>query len=53
MLIAIVPVVVLVLGLPLWALATKPVAVEAGRLMFACGLLVVLFVAARQTVHLP
>ncbi len=53
MTVAIVPVVVLVLGLLLWALASKPIAVEAGRLMFACGLLVSLFVMARTTLHLP
>ncbi len=53
MTIAIVPVVVLVLGLLLWGLATKPIAVEAGRLMFACGLLVSLFVMAKTTLHLP
>jgi len=53
MLIAIVPVVVLVLGLLLWALAAKPLVAEAGRLMFGCGLLVALLVATRTTLHLP
>ena len=52
MLISWYPVVVLVLGLLLWALSSKPVPIEAGRLMFFAGLLVTLLVLARTTVRL-
>ena len=53
MLIAILPVIVLVLGLLLWALSSNPVPKEAGRIMFFCGLLVVCFVAAKYSVRVP
>jgi hypothetical protein len=53
MLIAIVPVVVLILGLLIWALAANPVPKEAGRLMFFAGMFIAVWISARATVHLP
>lgn len=47
------PLLVCVLGLLCYALASSPKASEAGRLAFACGLLVTLLVYAHGTVHLP
>jgi Na+/phosphate symporter len=52
MLIAIFPLLILVLGILLWALATNPVLKEAGRIMFFCGLLVVCFIAAKQAIRI-
>lgn len=52
MLISLVPLLVAVLGLLVYALASNPKAAEAGRLAFACGLLVTLLVAAHSTVRL-
>ena len=52
MLIAIVPILVLVVGLLMWALAANPKLQEAGRLMFFCGLLVSCFVVSRVTFRL-
>lgn len=49
MLIAIIPIVVLIVGLLMWVLATNAVVKEAGRIMFFCGMLVTTFVAARVT----
>lgn len=47
------PLLVCVLGLLCYALASSPKASEAGRLAFACGLLVTLLVYAHGTIHLP
>ena len=52
MLIAIIPIVALILGILLWALAANPLVKEAGRLTFFCGMLVTLLVAAHYTVHI-
>jgi len=49
MLITIIPVVILVLGLLMWALATAPIVKDAGRIMFACGMLVLTLALARVT----
>lgn len=49
MLFAIIPIVALILGLLLW----RPEAKDIGRVLFACGVLVTLFVAAKYTLHLP
>jgi hypothetical protein len=51
MFIAIVPVVVMVLGLLLWTLGSGK-AQPIGEKMFTCGLLVTLFVFARVTVRI-
>lgn len=53
MLIALVPIVALIIGLLLWALASNTIVKDAGKIMFFCGVLVALFVAAKQTVHIP
>jgi len=53
MLYAILPVLVLVIGLLLWALATNPIVKEAGRLMFATGLFVSVWMFSHATVRLP
>jgi Na+/phosphate symporter len=45
MTLVLIPIVVCVLGLVLYLLASNPKAQEVGRLMFFCGLLVVLFAA--------
>lgn len=52
MLIAWLPVVVAVLGILLWALASQPIPKEAGRILFAAGVLVTLLAAGRHTVEL-
>lgn len=50
------PVVVLVVGILLWAVSIRSanpgIAPEAGRLMFACGLLALCFALAGHTVSL-
>lgn len=53
MLIAIVPVVVAVVGLLMYALCKDVKLAEIGRLAFSCGLLVSLFVVARTTLRIP
>lgn len=53
MLIAIIPVIVCLLGLLLYALASNPKVAELGRLAFVCGLFVTVYVASRQTLRLP
>jgi hypothetical protein len=53
MIIAFVPIVVLVIGLLMWALAGNPIVKDAGRGMFFIGLAVAVFISARATVHLP
>jgi hypothetical protein len=52
MLIAIIPLVALVAGILMYALAQNAKIVEIGRAMMWCGLLVTLAVAAHQTVKL-
>jgi len=49
MLIAIIPIVVLVVGLLMWVLATNPVVKEAGKIMFFCGMFVTTLTAAHVT----
>ncbi len=52
MIIAWVPVLVLIVGLLMWALPSPPLIKDAGRIMFCCGLLVTLFTSAHTTVTL-
>ncbi len=52
MFIAIIPIVALVLGLLLWALATHPLVKDAGRITFAAGMLVTLFVASHYALRI-
>jgi hypothetical protein len=44
---------VAIVGLLVYALASNPKAAEVGRLLFACGLLVFLFTVGGGTVGLP
>lgn len=52
MLIAIVPLVVAIIGALVYALASNAKAVELGRALFWCGVLVTLLVEAHYTVKL-
>lgn len=47
--VAIIPLLVAVAGLVIYAMSDNPKTAECGRLMFACGLLAVCFIAAHQT----
>lgn len=49
--IAIIPLIVCIVGLLLWALATNAILKRAGEYMFACGLLVTLFVVATKVLR--
>jgi Na+/phosphate symporter len=51
MLIAIVPLIVMVLGLVVWFVSSNPKVSEAGRLAFFCGLLVLTMVLAKETLR--
>jgi len=53
MVIAVIPFVVCIVGLLMWALASNALVKDAGRIMFAAGLLVTLFVFAAKLVHVP
>ncbi len=53
MLTILVPALVLVIGLLLWALATNPVVKEAGRYWFIIGSAVCVWLAAHAVVRLP
>ncbi len=53
MLIAIVPVVVLLIGLLVYALSSNGKVAELGRIAFSCGLLVALFGVAKTVMRLP
>lgn len=55
MIIAIIPFIIAVLGALLYAFsnpATNPKAMEIGRLMFFCGLLVLTFAFAHEVLHI-
>lgn len=49
MLVTVFPIVILVLGVLIWALAGNPLVKEAGRIMFFCGLLVLTLSLAHVT----
>jgi len=51
MLVAIIPLLVAIIGLVIYAMASNAKAGECGRLMFGAGLLVCLFLASHQTVR--
>ena len=53
MLIAIIPIIVLIVGLLTWAVSSNPLAKDAGRGAFFIGLFVAVWIAAKQTVHIP
>lgn len=52
MLIAIIPLVAAVVGLLMYVLAANPKVVELGRILFAAGILVALWLSATHVVHL-
>jgi Na+/phosphate symporter len=52
MAIAVVPLVVLVVGLLMWALASNPKIAEAGKIMFFCGVLILTMSMAKTTLSL-
>ena len=51
MVIAIIPVLVLIIGLLMYFASANPKVQETGRIMFFCGLLVVLFLVGNTTVR--
>jgi hypothetical protein len=53
MLIASLPVIVMLVGMVVYALASNPKAAELGRILFAVGALVSLVLAVRHVVHFP
>ena len=52
MLVVLIPALILVIGLLLYALASNGKVQEIGRIMFACGMLVTTWVLATRTVTL-
>ena len=50
--ITLVPLLILVVGLLMYALAANPKVQEIGRIMFQCGMFVLTWVLAGQTVRL-
>ncbi len=52
MAIAIFPIIVAILGILLWFISANGKVQEVGRIMFFCGLLVLCFVLARETVRI-
>jgi Na+/phosphate symporter len=53
MVIALIPILVFIVGLLLYALVENPKLVELGRAMLWCGLLVTLFHLADKVVRIP
>lgn len=53
MLVILIPLLVAVVGLLMYALAGSAKVAEAGRLMFGCGVLVTLFALQGHAVRLP
>lgn len=53
MLIAVIPLVILLLGLVGYILSSNPKAAECGRILFFCGAFVLTWTMARVTLHLP
>jgi hypothetical protein len=53
MLIAVVPVIFMIVGLLLWALAANPKVAEAGRIMFAAGSFAICFALSGKGVTIP
>lgn len=52
MLIAVIPFIVLIVGLLLWVLAANPKVSKAGEYMFFCGLLALMFALSGHSVRL-
>lgn len=53
MLYILLPFLVLVVGLLLWALAANPIVKESGRYLFVIGAAVTVWLSAHAVVHLP
>jgi Na+/phosphate symporter len=51
MAVAILPLVILIAGLLIWALAANAKLAEAGKMMFFCGLLVLTMSLAKETIR--
>lgn len=52
MLVAIFPVLAIILGILLWALASNGIVKDVGRIIFAAGVLVTLLVVAHYTIRI-
>jgi hypothetical protein len=52
MLIAIIPLIIAVVGLLMYALCANPKLADIGRIMFCCGMFVITWVLARVTMHI-
>ena len=52
MLIAVIPFIILIVGLLMYVLAANPKVSEIGRIMFFCGLVALCFAFSRQTVSI-
>jgi hypothetical protein len=52
MFIAVIPLLVAIIGLLMYILATNTKVAEIGRLMFACGLLALMFASARESIRI-
>ena len=51
--VAIIPLLVAIIGLLIYVLASNGKLVEVGRILFSCGTLVALFVFARTVLRIP
>lgn len=52
MVIAIVPALVLIVGLLMWAFGPGPKLQEAGRIMFFCGMFVITWILSKESIHI-
>lgn len=52
MLIAIIPLLIALVGVLMYALCTNPKLQEIGRILFFCGMFVITWVLAKATVHI-
>lgn len=52
MLIAIIPFIVAIIGVLMYALCANPKLQEIGRIMFFCGMFIITWVLAKETLHI-
>lgn len=52
MLIAIIPLIIALIGILMYALCANPKLVRIGEIMFFCGMFVITWVLAKATVHI-
>lgn len=52
MLIAIIPLIIALIGVLMFALCTSAKLQEIGRIMFFCGMFVITWVLAKETIHI-